>query len=199
MGKTWKNDTMFDSVFIKDNMQSLLFNSGVETISVEYEKQDTFESLHKQISILSEEVDYILGYSFGSYLALASATKNVKGIMLLDPHVLNGNDAENFIEDKQTAKPFFERDILNKNNDLRIQNFAISNYRPELLLIFSEYGSKNNELQKYAGYLNFYKTVNQITIDNSSHLLMLENARFNLADTILDFMNNPTTCGVIAK
>lgn len=193
MGATWKHDTMFGSVFTEHNMQDLLYKSGIETISVEYEKHDTFYSLLNEIKLLSQESDYILGYSFGCYLAIASATKNIKGIILLDPNVPTGNSGEKYITNIDTANKFFERDILNKNLNLKPRNIVGVNYKPEISIIFSEYGYKNNEMFKIQKYLDFYKKVDISFVENSSHFLMLEPARFELTKKILEFMGKKTT------
>ena len=187
MGGTWKNDTMFDSVFTENNLQQLLYKAGVETISVDYDNNDTYQSLIKDIGEITPEVDYIMGYSFGVLIAIATAQQNTKGLILLDANSIGGNDCKTYIEDKQIANKYFERDLQSRNEKLK--NFTegkltISPHKPETLLVFSDFGDKNNNLCTHGMYLRMLGKLRKKVIRNSSHFIMLEPARFELAKEI---------------
>jgi hypothetical protein len=194
MGVTWKYDTMFNSAFTEHNFQQLLFKAGVETISVDYELSDTYESLVEDVNKITPEVDFIMGYSFGCLLAVATAQKNTKGIILLDANSLGGNAGLNYIQDKETAQQFFERDLATKNEKLKDipEKLIINPYKPKTFLIFSEYGDKNNNLATHGMYLRALGKVNKTVIRHSSHYIMIEPARFELAKEVIGIMNAHT-------
>jgi hypothetical protein len=191
MGVTWKYDTMFNSAFTESNLQELFYNARVETIAVDYEPTDTYESLVEDVNKISSEVDYIMGYSFGCLLAVATAQKNTKGIILLDANSLGGNGGKNYIENVETANNYFEKDLAVVNKKLKDipEKLIINPYKPKTFLIFSDYGNKNNNLCTHGMYLRALGKVNKTVIKHSSHYIMIEPARFELAKEILGIMN----------
>lgn len=190
MGVTWKYDTMFNSAFTEHNLQQLLYNAGVETIAIDYEPTDTYESLVEDIKQITPDVDYIMGYSFGCFLAIATATENTKGIILLDPNAEINHNQKKYIEDIETANKFFERDLLSKNKNLGvIDKLIISPNKTKTLLLFSGWGDSNNSLCTNGMYLKFLGEKKKVVIKKSSHYIMLEPTRFALAKEILGFMN----------
>lgn len=191
MGVTWKYDTMFNSAFTEHNLQQLLYNAGVETIAVDYEQTDTYHSLIEQVNQITPEVDYIMGYSFGCLLAVATAQKNTKGIILLDTNSLGGNEGKNYIQDKETAGKYFQKDLETKNDKLKDvpEKLVITPHKPKTFLVFSEYGDKNNNICTHGMYLRALGKVKKTVIKKSSHYIMLEPARFELAKEIIGIMN----------
>lgn len=190
MGVTWKYDTMFNSAFTEHNLQQLLYNAGVETIAIDYEPTDTYESLVEDIKQITPDVDYIMGYSFGCFLAIATTSENTKGIILLDPNAEINHNQKKYIEDIETANKFFERDLLSKNKNLGvIDKLIISPNKTKTLLLFSGWGDSNNSLCTNGMYLKFLGEKKKVVIKNSSHYIMLEPTRFTLAKEIMEFMN----------
>lgn len=190
MGVTWKYDTMFNSAFIEHNLQQLLYNAGVETIAIDYEPTDTYESLVEDIKQITPDVDYIMGYSFGCFLTIATTSENTKGIILLDPNAEINHNQKKYIEDIETANKFFERDLLSKNKNLGvIDKLIISPNKTKTLLLFSGWGDSNNSLCTNGMYLKFLGEKKKVVIKNSSHYIMLEPTRFTLAKEIMEFMN----------
>jgi len=189
MGVTWKYDTMFNSTFTDQNLQDLLYNAGVETIAVDYEPSDTYESLVEDLKELATDVDYIMGYSFGCFLAIASSTENTKGIILLDPNAEINHNQKKYIEDIETANRFFERDLSTKNKNIGVvDRLIISPNKTKTLLLFSEWGNSNNSLCTNGMYLKFLGEKKKVVIKNSSHYVMLEPARYILAKEIMEFI-----------
>lgn len=189
MGVTWKYDTMFNSSFTEQNLQDLLYDAGVETIAVDYEPSDTYESLVDDISKITPDVDYIMGYSYGCFLAVATANANTKGIILLDPNAEINHSQKKYINDIDVANEFFERDLLAKNKNLgEIDKMIISPSKPKTLLLFSEWGNNNNSLCTKGMYLAALGKKQKVVIKKSSHYIMLEPARFMLAKEIMEFI-----------
>jgi hypothetical protein len=192
MGGTWKYNTMFNSLFTENNLQELLYNAGIETIAVDYDSNDTYQSLVNDVNKLTSEVDFIMGYSFGVLIGIATAQKNTKGLILLDANSIGGNECINYIEDKETANKYFEIDLASRNENLKSfteGKLIITSHKPKTLLIFSEFGDKNNNLCTHGMYLASLGKRKKVVVKNSSHYIMIEPTRFELTNHILEFIN----------
>lgn len=189
MGATWKYDTMFSCHFIEDNFQTLLYNAGVETIAVDYSIDDTYDSIVDSVIPLAKNVDYIFGYSYGCLVALSCVDFRTKGVILLDPKTIINHNQQKYITDINTANIYFDRDLSNKNQNLAsISKLRFSRWRKPTTVIWSEYGANNNtigDIGKLVSQLN----VNEYTITNSSHYIMMEEGRKELANKTLEIMN----------
>lgn len=189
MGATWKHKTMFASSFVENNFQNLLNSAGVETYSVDYDINDTFPEVVDQCK--NFKVDYIMGYSFGCFPAVACLNENAKGLILVDPDAIVDHTQKKYIEDADTANKFFEDDIKNKNAVItKTLDFSLLKpVKQKTLFLFSEYGySKNNLDNPRNVFMNIPNKTTSV-IPDSSHYVMIEPSRLNAFDTIMEFMN----------
>jgi hypothetical protein len=189
MGATWKYDTMFSCHFIKDNFQTLLYNAGVETIAVDYSIDDTYDSIVDAVKPLVNNVDYIFGYSYGCLIALSCVTNRTKGVILLDPKTIINHNQQKYIKDIDTANKYFDRDISNKNQNIAsISKLRFSPIRKPTHLIWSDYGHNNNTIEDIDRLMSQLE-LHEYTIQNSSHYILMEEGRFELASKTLEIMN----------
>lgn len=189
MGATWKHKTMFASSFLENNFQNLLNSAGVETYSVEYDIDDTFPEVVNQCKNI--KADYIMGYSFGSFPALASLRPTTKGLVLLDPDSIVDHTQKKYIEEIEAANKFFDDDIKNKNMVIsKTLDFSlIKPVRQRTLFLFSEYGFSNNNLNNPKNVVAKITNKTTVVIPESSHYIMMEPARFNAFNAIMEFMD----------
>jgi hypothetical protein len=189
MGATWKYETMFGSSFIEDNFESLLNSHGIETYSIDYDAGETFVDVVNGCRDIN--VDFIMGYSLGCFLAMACLHQKHKGMILLDPQSIIDHNQPKYIEDIDTANKFFNTDIANKNHAVSntIDFSLIKPARNKTLFLFSEYGRSKNHLMDPKN-ICFRSIPNKqtVVIPNSSHYIMLEPARFDAAKTISEFV-----------
>jgi alpha/beta superfamily hydrolase len=189
MGATWKHDTMFSCHFIKDNFETLLYNAGVETVAVDYSIDDTYDSIVDAVKPLANKVDYIFGYSYGCLIALSCVTHRNNGIILLDPKTVINHNQRKYIKDIDTANIYFDRDISNKNQNLAsISKLRFSPVRKPTHLIWSDYGYHNNTIGDI-GRLMAQLQLSEYKIENSSHYIIMEDTRIQLANKTLEIMN----------
>jgi pimeloyl-ACP methyl ester carboxylesterase len=190
MGATWKYETMFGSSFLEDNFESLLNSHGIETYAIDYEKDETFVDVVNACRDIN--VDYVMGYSLGCFLALAYPKQTTKGIILLDPQSIVDHSQKKYIEDIHTANKFFDNDIQNKNHAVSstLDFSLIKPVHQKTMFLFSEYGKVKNSLMDPKN-IQFRTIPNKktVVIPNSSHYIMLEPARFDAANAISDFIN----------
>lgn len=180
---------MFGSSFIEDNFESLLNCHGIETYSIDYDAGETFVDVVNACRDIN--VDYIMGYSLGCFLAMACLNQNHKGMILLDPQSVVDHTQRKYIKDIDTANTFFNTDILNKNHAVSdtIDLSLMKSVRNKTLFLFSEYGRFNNHLlDKKNTCFRSISNKKIVTIPNSSHYIMLEPARFRAAKTISEFV-----------
>lgn len=189
MGATWKYETMFGSTFLPDNFESLLNSHGIETYSVDYGKDDTFNDV---VSACKEiHFDYVMGYSLGCFLAIALANQS-KGIILLDPNSHIDHSQQKYIQDIDTANKFFDSDIENKNHNVHttLDFSLIKPTNKKTLFLFSEYGKNNNSLMTDSGKcFRMLRNKTTVVIPESSHYIMLESKRFEAAKIISEFID----------
>jgi len=189
MGATWKHKTMFASSFVENNFQNLLNSAGVETYSVDYDINDTFPEVVDQCKNI--KADYIMGYSFGCFPAIACLNGNTKGLILLDADSIVDHNQTKYIEDIDTANRFFEEDIKNKNNVIgKTLDFSLLKpVKHKTLFLFSEYGYTNNNLDNPKNVFMNISNKTTSVIPRSSHYIMIEPARFNATNSIMEFMD----------
>ena len=189
-GATWKRKTMFAPSFINNNFETILLNAGVGLSQVEYDVSDTHESILSASEQLYNQHDFIFGYSYGCLPALkhANANTNIKGIILLDPSALPNNQQQKYIIEIEEANKNFAEDMSVRNKTLwdKYPRIDYSNIRCKVLVVYSEYGINN----KSDGVkIHFLQNKKVIVINESSHYIMMEPKRFELANHILEFIN----------
>lgn len=195
MGGTWKYKTMFGSAFTENNFESILNSYGIETYAIDYEKGDTFIDVVTACRFI--KTNYTMGYSLGCMLALACVHKDTKGLILLDPQSVVDHNQHKYISDINTANAFFDTDIANKNHNVNnTLNFDIINFRMlntvKTLFLFSQYGNDNNYLETDKGLcFNSLRNKHKVVIPNSSHYLLLEPTRFDVAKAIKEWSKIP--------
>ena len=168
-GKKWKSDTMINSVLVRPNTKELLESKGVQVSILEYTDNDTHESIRERA--IQSNHDFIFGYSYGAEVA---SSLSAKGIIMLDllssvpPRLIN---------------EYFERDYRNANKNIS-GYFPYDLYHtikcPVLSIITGE-GTKSNKLDNVVNVCYSY-------LPNSTHLVMVEEGRYQLVGMIYKFM-----------
>jgi hypothetical protein len=170
MGQTWKYKTMFAE------FGDLLVDT--EIIAVDYDVSDTHESIFKESKELVStfKPDYLMGYCYGSFVCINSADSDVKGIILLDPSSkIKTLDTSH--EDVQTR---------NLNITEPIPRIPLDKIACKVDVIFTTEGLTGN---KTGMQIQHIKNKQIHTIENSTHMIMIEPARYELAKRILEIMN----------
>jgi hypothetical protein len=203
-GAIWKHHSFFAANFLEPNFQQLLLNAGVEIIACEYESTDTYQTIIDQVVSISSQADYIMGLCWGVWPAIAATQANTKALICFDPSVVFPGGAEarcwgdlddaNYIPwpDKQKVKSILMQNLLIKNPNLVPPETAIvSPHKPKTFFIFSNYGVRWNVLGTHGQYLQHLgPVIYRPGIKNSSHYLMIEPRRFELANEVLSIMDH---------
>lgn len=87
MGMTWHTKCMFDLDCDEPSFCNLLHGHGIETYAFDNSKNDHLDNVNTAIQLIKQhKIDYILAYSYGCRVVMDLLHKvDVKGIMLLDP------------------------------------------------------------------------------------------------------------------
>jgi hypothetical protein len=191
-GATWKYKTMFSPIVIPDSVEDLLFASGMDIISVDYDITDTHETVLPATKELAKDVDYIFGYSYGCIAAVNAVDKNTKGFILLDPSPIP-NDKQTRYFQEELFKDLLECDLKSRNTNFSSKPPKFeheSAYDCNLLVVLSEYCYNNNKLNTPEGmFLNSYRNKTVEVINDSSHFVMIEQGRYELVNKIINFIN----------
>jgi esterase/lipase len=87
MGATWHTKCMFDLECAEDSFATLLHKSGIETYTFDIPVTDHQTNVDIAVELVKQyEIDYILGYSYGCITAIDVAKQiKIAGLMFLDP------------------------------------------------------------------------------------------------------------------
>lgn len=168
MGQTWKYKTMFAE------FGDLLIDT--EIIAVDYDVTDTHESIFKESKELVSKFkpDYLMGYCYGSFVCINCADENTKGIILLDP--------------SSKIKPLDQthEDVISKNVNITkpIPRIPLDKVRCKVDVIYTTEGLGGVGMQ-----IQHIKNKQIHTIENSTHMIMIEHNRYELANKILEIMD----------
>jgi hypothetical protein len=186
MGKTWKYKTMFDLDMEEDSFADILYNAGIDVISVDWQTGDTHQTIFKKCRDLVniQNPDYIMGYCYGCAVASAIGNNKTKHMFMLDP-----------CPDKSKQTEFIPEFATLMNDDIKNRNLNLDEKLPQIALdkikcpvtIFNTSDSsemdKQNSLQ-----VKFIK--NKTVVDlQGSHYVLIEPARYELANKIMEIMN----------
>lgn len=179
---------MPDPDFISNNFNDTLEKSGIAITYVDYNFDDTHESILNRVKETSEQYQFLFGYSYGCMPALMLSNKNTKGIILLDPSSVINHNQKKYILEIDQSNIMFEADIAKRNSNLftKYPRIEYSKINCPVLIIYTEYAMKN----KTDGVkVNLLKNKKIIEIPDSSHYIMMEPRRFDLVKHISEFIN----------
>jgi hypothetical protein len=168
MGQTWKYKTMFAE------FSDLLIDT--EIIAVDYDITDTHDSIFKESKELVSKFkpDYLMGYCYGGFVCINCADHNTKGIILLDPSAK-----------VKSVDPTHE-DVISKNTNLSkpIPKTPLDKVACKVDIIYTTEGLNGSGMQ-----IQYIKNKQIHTIEDSTHMIMIEKNRYELADKILEIMD----------
>lgn len=187
MGQTWKYKTMFDLDMKEDSIGDILYDAGIEVISVDYDFYDEHSTVYSRAKelVLEHAPDFVMGYCYGSFPA-AHCVGNAK-LILLDPCVNSTFDTSRVVDiDAFTSQ--MHMDIMWKNENLSTSkppSIPIDTIRSKVNIFLSE----DNKLSTKGLQYKFFRNKHVEVIPQSSHLIMVEPARYTLVNHILKVMN----------
>jgi hypothetical protein len=208
MGATWHTKCMFDLDSDQDSFATVLQQNGIETYTFDNSLNGHKQNVDFAVKLINcFKIDYVLGYSYGCITACDVATQTaIKGVMFLDPvsqsKVNKKRIGRDFLLTKQDV-----RSALVENNTHIIDNVsesyihALSNSDTFVVPaypmdVYREYDYfKTNLLEKLNLQIfltsqctpesrNWFPN-STIYYPDSSHWIMLESGRYNLANDIL--------------
>lgn len=195
MGRTWKYKTMFDLDMSEDSFGDILFNAGVDVIAIDYDQFDTHDDIYKQARMSASmfKPDLVMGYCYGAFPAThAASILHNKSLILLDPTPRTPYVENSLIVDIESFEPLyfedsnFKNEYIIKNPPLPVNASAIRSQVHIFVTQENENSEQNGELGLKS---KFFKNIKIEVIQNSSHWIMLEPARYTLANKILEIMN----------
>jgi hypothetical protein len=189
MGKAWKYESMFDLDMKEDSFGDILFNAGVDVVAVDYDQFDTHDQIYKQ-AITSEKLfkpDFVMGYCYGAFPA-AHCSKS--GLILLDPCAKPCLPENSSIVDMDSFMPKYEYDTVTSNK--LILEPTLPTPLDKILFnvnIFLSAENENSEKDMRGLKYRHIKNKQIQVIPDSTHWIMIEPARYTLANKILEIMN----------
>jgi hypothetical protein len=212
MGATWHNKCMFDLESDQDSFATILQQAGIETYTFDNLPDGHEANVNFAVELVNRsKIDYILGYSYGCITACDVAKRTtVKGVMLLDPislvKVNKYRDGNNFIIIKNDVE------LALVENKVKITDNVSSAYLQALssgdTLTVPTYPGETYKKCDYFKSELFNKFNVQMFLTSqsveesrswcpestvyypeSSHWILLESGRKDLADDIVKFIN----------
>lgn len=216
-GATWKIASMLDLDSNEDSFCDLLLADNIEVFSFDLPDTDHADVVNKVKHLVEEhKINYIMGYSYGCISAIECAlTHHLDGIILLDPFSgvptpsveINNTFEYTVSEIKQLIN-----DTTSINNNIKKlyldslspnDKFTAPTYPKKLVMdrkflnlnawtsiglircpVFTAFTSTARPQIK-----NYFSRFKQKTFANSSHWILLEDGRFELATDICNFIN----------
>jgi hypothetical protein len=183
---------MFSPTVIPDSVEDLLFASGMDVVSVDYDINDTHETILPATKELANDADYIFGYSYGCIAAVNAVNERTKGFILLDPSPIPNDKQARYFQE-EFFKDLLEQDLKTRNTNFTAKPPKFEHevaYGCNLLVVLSEYCHNNNKLNTPEGmFLNSYRNKTVEVIKDSSHYVMIEQGRYELVNKIINFIN----------
>jgi hypothetical protein len=217
MGATWHTKCMFDLDCAEDSFATLLHKGGIETYTFDIPTTDHQSNVDIAVSLVKQyEIDYILGYSYGCITALdvAKQTK-IAGLMFLDPRsqvtVTKQHTDNKILVTRDNVDLALRENNVNITDVVRQAHLAaLSNTDVLVVPTYpgpvcrqTEYFKPANltELfnkQKIQLFLTsqskeetkLWNPANTIFYPDSSHWILLEPSRYQLAQDIEKFILN---------
>jgi hypothetical protein len=191
MGKTWKYKSMFNLSMKEESFGDILYNAGVEVMAVDYDQFDSHEEIYSKAKELESQFkpDFVMGYCYGSFPA--SYCNSNKGLILLDPCARQSFVENSNIIDREAFIPLYQDDTEKKNQIISTPPLPVPlDKLTHRVNIFLSVENETSEQEDERGIkYRFIKNKKIQVIPNSSHWIMIESARYELANRILEIMN----------
>ena len=208
MGATWHTKCMFDLDSDQDSFATVLQKLGIETYTFDNSLHGHKDNVDFAVELINRfDIDYVLGYSYGCMTACDVATQTaVQGIMFLDPasqatvnkkrignnFLLSKTDVRSaLIENNTNVADNVSEAYINalSNNDV----FAVPTYPMDVYKDYDYFKTDLLEKSNLQILLTAQSTVESrswfpestVYYAQSSHWIMLESGRYNLANDIL--------------
>lgn len=218
-GATWKIKSMFDIDLDEDSFCDILVKNNVEVFSFDFPSTNYEDALTKAKTLIKDnKIDYVMGYSFGCILLLECELElNLSGMILLDPFspplpIKNVEVGDQFkyqiadIKETLDARTFIKEHIKQAHiKTLSDSDALMAPTFPKKLVSDGRFFTLptwiDTNLIKCPVYVaftntavdlikNHVKNLKQKTYINSSHWILLEDGRYELAADILEFINH---------
>ena len=175
----------------EESFGDILFNAGVEVMAVDWDMGDTHQEIYDKAKELKETYnpDYIMGYCYGAFPAMHCCGD--KPVFLLDPCAKNSFPENSKIVDMEVFMPKYRYDTDTKNTTIGTPPLPIQLDKiKQRINIFVTVENQNSEQENERGArYRFLKNKNVQLIPDSTHWIMIEPARYTLANKILEIMN----------
>lgn len=218
-GATWKIKSMFDIDINSDSFCDLLIKNNIEVFSFDLPETSHIDLVNTaQILIEQHSIDYVMGYSYGCISSVELAlTNDLKGVILLDPYQTNFKripaidtgktlrfkvqDVKNIVDEvtvmndevkqayltslsdtEEFVVPRYPKTLVTNQNFLNLSAWTeIRFVKCPIYTVFSAVAT-----QAVKNYLHMF---DHKTYKDNSHWILLEDARFDLADTVVKFID----------
>jgi len=180
---------MFNLKMKEESFGDILYNAGVDVTAVDHDQFDTHELIYKTAKQVERDFkpDFVMGYCYGAFSAAHCAKT---GLILLDPCAKPCSPENSSIVDMDAFMPKYEYDTATKNELISEPPLSIPLDKIAFKVnIFLSVENKNSEEDMRGLKYRHIKNKEIQVIPDSTHWIMVEPARYTLANKILEIMN----------
>lgn len=187
MGRTWKYKTMFDLDMEEDSFGDILYNAGIEVVAVDWDRNDDHQMIFQKCRELVNRYnpDFIMGYCYGCFVCGVLPNNKTKHIFLLDPSA-EVSQQKDFVPE---FLPLMEKDLTTKNIrlDAKLPPIPFDKIKCGVTIFKTRDCSVLDQPNRMQ--VKYIKNKTIVDLPEASHYILIEPARYDLANRILEIMN----------